>query len=119
MLKREVQVPATTYLVYPMNVVFNHVNKTILVSLHSDNENVSESDDASSESDDDSSDSDDDSSESDNQTLSNSISLLTFLKTGGQFHQLKMQAWSLHKLTSHPNGTIALVNWHRVMMLQT
>ena len=109
-----------------MNVVFNHVNKTILVSLHSDNENVpesddtsSESDDASSESDDASSDSDDDSSESDNQTLSNSISLLTFSKTGGQFHQLKMQAWSLHKLTSHPNGTIALVNWHRVMMLQT
>ena len=66
LLKREVQVPATTYLVYSMNVVFNHVNKTILVSLHSDNENFSESDDASSESDDASSESDDASSESDN-----------------------------------------------------
>ena len=124
-LKCDVQVPATTYLVYSINVVFNHVNKTILVSLHSESENVSESDDASSDSDDASSESDDASSESDdafsendNQALSNSISLLTFSKTGELLEEFKIHAWSLHKLTSHPNGTIALVNWHRVMMLQ-
>ena len=40
-LKHEVKVPATTDWVLSMNVVFNHENKTILVSLCNDNDDSS------------------------------------------------------------------------------
>ena len=85
-LKHDVNVPKIiTSRQQSVSVVFNHVNKTILVSVGH---------------------------------LEREISLFTFSNTGELLYKFKIPGWSLHQLTSHPNGPIALVGEFRVMMLQ-
>ena len=85
-LKHDLDVPKIiTSRQQSVSVVFNHVNKTILVSVCH---------------------------------LEREISLLTFSNTGELLYKFKIPGWSLHQLTSHPNGPIALVGEVRVMMLQ-
>ena len=85
-VKHEKQVPANTSVSPVINVVFNHVKRTILVSLY----NLGE----------------------------DHISLFIFSKTGEQLYDFEMKGWNYHKLTSHPNGTIALVDKDKVMLLE-
>ena len=85
-VKHEKQVTTNTFVNPVINVVFNHVKRTILVSLY----NLGE----------------------------DHISLFIFSKTGEQLYDFKMKGWNYHKLTSHPNGTIALVDKDKVMLLQ-
>ena len=91
-LKHEVKVPATTDWVLSMNVVFNHENKTILVSLCNDNDDSSA-------------------------TLTDT-SFFSFSKNGEVTHEFEIPGWEFHQLTSHPRGPIALVDRQRVTMLQ-
>ena len=91
-LKLEVQVSATTTDVYYMNVVFNHVNKTILVSLHVEYFSLSRK--------------------------FYVTSLFSVSKTGERLYKLNIPEWSGHDLISHPKGPIALIGGNRVIMLQ-
>ena len=93
-LRLEVQVSATTKDVYYMNVVFNHVNKTILVSLHVEDSGLS--------------------------STFYDTSLFSVSKTGERLYKLNIPEfeWSGHDLISHPKGPIALVGGNRIIMLQ-
>ena len=82
----KVKVPATIDFCYSCKVVFNHVNKTILVSDCGRSAVIT--------------------------------SLLSFSKTGELLYKFQIPGWGDHKLTSHPNGPIALVDADKVMMLQ-
>ena len=83
-LKHKVKVPATISFWYLCNVVFNHVNKTILVSLFDGRYTTS---------------------------------LFSFSKTGELLYKFQIPG-CYYRLTSHPNGPIALVKAYEVMMLQ-
>ena len=91
-LKHEVKVPATTDWVLSMNVVFNHENKTILVSLCNDNDDSSA-------------------------TLTDT-SFFSFSKNGELLNEFEIPGWEFHQLTSHSRGPIALVDRQSVTMLQ-
>ena len=95
-LKHEAQAPAIIDWLFSINVVFNHGNKTILVSLFNYNDYSSKC-----------------------QCYSfPDILLFSFSKAGELLYEFKIPRWTDHQLTSHPNGPIALVNKCRVIMLQ-
>ena len=111
-LKRAVQIPATIPEIFPfINVVFNHVNETIIVSLKKDAESSSNSYDN------DSDDDDNDRSTNINFRKHNHTTIYTLSNTGellNQFNILGHYPW----LLSHPNGPIALISSTDALMLQ-
>ena len=100
-LKREVglQVLATYLGLNFLNVVFDHINKRVLVSLQINDAYSSDSDCGY------------------YYNTRGHISLFIFSKIGELLHELKLPRWNRHRLTSHPKGPIAVVNGERVMML--
>ncbi len=112
-LKRAVQIPATIPQIFPpVNVVFNHVNETIIVSLEKDGASSFDSDDN------DSDDDDNDRSTNINFRKHNHTTIYNFSNTGELLHQFNILGW-YSLLLSHPNGPIALVSWsgsHAVML---
>ncbi len=107
-LKRAVQVPATVTRYPCTNVVFNHVNETIMVSIKKYGEFSSDSNDD-----------DNDRSTSINFRKHNHTTIYTFSNTGELLHQFNILGW-YSRLLSHPDGPIALINWYgsRAFMLQ-
>ncbi len=110
-LKRAVQVPATISESFSqMDIVFNHVNETIIVSLGYGL--------SSSDSDDDNSDDDDnDRSTSINFRKHDHTTIYSFSNTGELLHQFIILGW-YSRLLSHPNGPIALIGGADALMLQ-
>ena len=103
-LKRAVQIPARISLLFPaIDVIFNHVNETIIVSLEKDGTSSSDSDDN------DSDDDDNNRSTSINFRKHEHTTIYTLSNTGellNQFNILGRYPW----LISHPNGPIVLVS---------
>ena len=91
-LKHEVKVPTTTDWLFSINVIFNHVNKTIVVTLFNNNDHSSTSDYKK------------------KVITFPEILLFTFSKTGELLYEFKIPCWTHHQLTSHPSGRIGLVD---------
>ena len=83
--KREVKVTRTTD--NSLNVVFNHVNKTILVSLCC------------------------------SERFSSCSTFFSFSKEGKLLHKCEMPGWEAHRLASHAKGHITMVSGFKVIML--
>ena len=109
-LIRKVKIPAKAPLrkfIFVMNVVFDHLNKKILVSYHRDDSFSGE-------------DTEDDNDEGDDSNIDipkEHTTIYTFSDTGEFHSRFKIPGW-YDRLTSHPNGHIALVDDAEAIILQ-